>query len=65
MTSPKLALVTGDKDMNQDNTTAIYKQGFVANEFKGVKLFDIPGQTHSAPTKEWLEKVLDFLDTGK
>lgn len=61
----RLALVTGDKDMNQDNTTAIYKQGFVANEFKGVKLFDIPGQTHSAPSKEWLEKVLDFLDTGK
>jgi predicted esterase len=61
----RIALVTGDKDMNQDNTKAIYEQGFLANDFKGVKLFDIPGQTHSAPSKDWLEKVLSFLDAGK
>ncbi len=61
----RLALVTGEKDFNRDNTKAIYEQGFKANDFKGVKLFDIPGQAHGAPGKEWLEKVIDFLDTGK
>lgn len=61
----RLALVTGEKDFNLDNTRAIYEQGFKANEFKGVKLFEIPGQAHGAPSREWLDKVLDFLDTGK
>jgi hypothetical protein len=61
----RIALVTGSKDFNLDNTTAIYEQGFKANEFKHVKLFDIPGQGHGAPAKEWLEKTLDFLDEGK
>lgn len=61
----RFALITGDKDFNRDNTQAIYEQGFVANQFKGVKLFDIPNQGHNAPSKEWLEKVLQFLDTGK
>ena len=58
----RFALVTGEKDFNRDNTQAIYEQGFVANEFKAVKLFDIPGQSHSQPTGEWLEKALTFLD---
>ncbi|MES2598864.1 MAG: PHB depolymerase family esterase [Verrucomicrobiota bacterium] len=61
----RIVLVTGDKDFNQDNTKAIYEQGFQANEFKHVKLFDIPGQGHGAPAKEWLEKALDFLEDGK
>lgn len=64
-TESRIVLVTGDKDFNQDNTKAIYEQGFQANEFKHVKLLDIPGQGHSAPAKEWLEKALDFLDEGK
>lgn len=59
----RIVLVTGDKDFNLDNTRAVYEQGFMANEFKHVKLFDIPGQGHGAPAKEWLEKALKFLDT--
>lgn len=61
----RIVLVTGDKDFNQDNTKAIYEQGFQANDFKRVKLFDIPGQGHGAPAKQWLEKALDYLDEGK
>jgi dienelactone hydrolase len=61
----RLVLVTGDKDFNLDNTKAIYEQGFKANDFKHVTLFDIPGQGHNAPGKEWLEKALDYLDEGK
>jgi predicted esterase len=61
----RIALVTGSKDFNFDNTTVIYEQGFKTNAFKHVKLFDIPGQGHGAPAKEWLEKALEFLDEGK
>lgn len=61
----RFVLVTGDKDFNRDNTQAIYDQGFKANEFNHVKLFDIPGQGHNAPAKEWLEKALDFVDQGR
>lgn len=61
----RIVLVTGDKDFNQDNTKAIYEQGFQGNGFKHVKLFDIPGQGHGAPAKGWLEKALAFLDEGK
>jgi predicted esterase len=61
----RIVLVTGDKDFNLDNTKAVYEQGFMANEFKHVKLFDIPGQGHGAPAKEWLEKALKFLDEKK
>lgn len=61
----RIVLVTGDKDFNQDNTKAIYEQGFQGNGFKNVKLFDIPGQGHGAPAREWLEKSLTFLDEGK
>lgn len=64
-TESRIVLVTGDKDFNQDNTRAVHEQGFLANGFKQVKLFDIPGQGHGAPAKEWLEKALDFLDQGK
>jgi len=58
----RIALVTGEKDFNLDNTRAIYEQGFVANEFKQVRLFEIPGQGHGAPSAAWLEKVLDWMD---
>lgn len=61
----RIVLVTGDKDFNLDNTKAVYEQGFMANEFKHVKLFDIPGQGHGAPAKDWLEKALKFLDERK
>lgn len=60
-----IALITGEKDFNRDNTRAIYEQGFMANDFKHVKLFDIPGQAHGAPDKKWLEQVIEFLDGGK
>jgi dienelactone hydrolase len=61
----RFALITGDKDSNLDNTLAIYEQGFQSDDFKGVKLFQIPGQGHGAPEAKWLEKVIKFLDTGK
>jgi predicted esterase len=61
----RIVLVTGDKDFNRDNTQAVYEQGFQQNGFQHVRLFEIPGQGHGAPGKEWLEKALEFLDEGK
>ncbi|TDU81760.1 esterase/PHB depolymerase [Prosthecobacter fusiformis] len=61
----RFALITGDQDFNLDNTLSIYEQGFQGDGFKGVKLFQIPNQGHNAPDAKWLEKVIEFLDTGK
>ena len=61
----RIVLVTGSKDFNLDNTTAIYEQGFKANDFKHVTLFNIPGQGHGAPDKGWFKKALDYLDQKK
>jgi len=61
----RIVLVTGSKDFNLDNTTAIYEQGFKANDFKHVTLFDIPGQGHGAPDKGWFKKSLNYLDQKK
>ena len=44
----RFALVTGEKDFNRDNTRTLYEEGFKADGFQGVKLFDIPGQGHGA-----------------
>jgi len=61
----RFALITGDQDSNLDNTLAIYEQGFQQQGFKGTRLFQIPNQGHAAPDARWLEKVIQFLDTGK
>ncbi|MDZ4288943.1 MAG: PHB depolymerase family esterase [Prosthecobacter sp.] len=65
MTENRYALITGEKDFNRMNTRTLYEQGFTKEGFQAVKLFDIPGQPHSPPSAEWLEKVLDFLDKKK
>lgn len=61
----RFALITGDKDSNLDNTRTIYEQGFQTDKFKTAKLFVIPNQGHNPPDAKWLEKVIQFLDTGK
>lgn len=61
----RYALITGDNDSNLDNTLSVYEQGFMKDSFKGVRLFQIPNQGHSSPDAKWLEKVIEFLDTGK
>ncbi|HYF35759.1 MAG TPA: PHB depolymerase family esterase [Prosthecobacter sp.] len=65
ITENRYVLVTGEKDFNRVNTQTIYEQGFKKEGFQAVKLFDIPGQAHSPPSGEWLEKALDYLDKQK
>lgn len=61
----RYVLVTGEKDFNLKNTSAVYEDGFKKEGFKNVELMNIPGQGHQPPKAEWLKKALDYLDAGK
>jgi pimeloyl-ACP methyl ester carboxylesterase len=55
-------LITGEKDLNQAPVHAIYDQGFTAEKFKHVTLWDVPGMGHQSPPLEWFEKALDEVE---
>ncbi len=61
----RYVLVTGEKDFNRVNTRSAEEHGFRKEGFASVLLLDVPGQAHAPPKAEWLDKGLDFLDTGK
>lgn len=61
----RYVLVTGEKDFNRTNTRSAEEHGFRKEGFAGVLCLEVPGQAHAMPKAEWLEKGLDFLDTGK
>lgn len=61
----RYVLVTGDKDFNLKNTSAVYEDGFKKEGFKTVELMNIRGQGHQPPKAEWLKKALDILDAGR
>ena len=60
----RYVLVTGEKDFNLKNTSAVYENGFKKEGFKTVELMNVPGQGHQPPKAEWLAKAIDFLDAG-
>jgi predicted esterase len=61
----RYVLVTGEKDFNLKNTSAVYENGFKKEGFKSVELMNVPGQGHQPPKAEWLKKAIEFLDAGK
>ena len=61
----RYVLVTGEKDFNLKNTTAVYEDGFKKEGFQAVELMNIPGQGHQPPKAEWLKKAIEYLDAGK
>lgn len=61
----RYALVTGSKDFNLSNTSAVFERGFKKAGFSAVELFNIPGQGHAPPSGEWLSKCIDFMDDTK
>ncbi len=61
----RYVLVTGEKDFNLKNTSAVFENGFKKEGFKSVELMKIPGQAHQPPKAEWLKKALELLDAGK
>ncbi len=63
-TGCRYVLVTGEKDFNLKNTSAVFENGFKKEGFKSVELMNIPGQGHQPPKAEWLKKAIEFLDAG-
>ena len=63
-TGCRYVLVTGEKDFNLKNTSAVYENGFKKEGFKAVELINVPGQAHQPPKAEWLKKAIEFLDAG-
>jgi len=61
----RYVLVTGEKDFNLKNTSAVFENGFKKEGFKAVELMNVPGQGHQPPKAEWLKKAIEFLDAGK
>lgn len=61
----RYVLVTGEKDFNLKNTSAVFENGFKKEGFKAVELINVPGQGHQPPKAEWLKKAIEFLDVGK
>jgi predicted esterase len=61
----RYVLVTGEKDFNLGNTSAVFENGFKKEGFKHVELINVPGQGHQPPQAEWLKKAIEFLDEGK
>jgi predicted esterase len=61
----RYVLVTGEKDFNLKNTSAVFENGFKKEGFKTVELINVPGQGHQPPKAEWLKKAIEFLDAGK
>ena len=60
----RYVLVTGEKDFNLKNTSAVFENGFKKEGFKSVELLNVPGQGHQPPKAEWLKKAIEFLDAG-
>ncbi|MCB1232368.1 MAG: hypothetical protein KDN19_19125 [Verrucomicrobiae bacterium] len=61
----RFSLVTGSKDFNLANTRGAYENGFVAEGFQHVRLFEVPDHGHQPPPADWLERAIQFLDEGK
>jgi hypothetical protein len=61
----RFVLVTGDKDVNLQNTSAIYEQGFKQYGFAHVLYMQVPAMGHAIPSAEYLNRALDYLDSLK
>ncbi len=61
----RYVLFTGEKDFNRINTHAADEFGFRKEGFASVLCLEVPGLAHAMPEAQWLEKGLEFLDTGK
>ena len=61
----RFVLVTGEKDMNLQNTRAVFEHGFKQEGYKHVQLLEVPAMGHATPPAEWFDKGLNFLDNPK
>jgi predicted esterase len=61
----RYVLVTGEKDFNRQETQSAEENGFRKEGFASVLRLEVPGLGHAMPPANWLDKGLEFLDTGK
>jgi pimeloyl-ACP methyl ester carboxylesterase len=57
----RFALITGENDVNRENTRAVYEYGFKKYGFAHSLYLEVPKMSHSNPPDDWLEKAVQFL----
>jgi len=59
--SSRFVLLTGESDMNRQNTKDVLEKGFQYNRFRNVLYLEVPGMGHAIPSAAYLKHALDFL----
>ena len=59
--SGRFVLLTGENDINRDNTKAVMEKGFKINGFRNVLYLEEPGMGHTMPNMDYLRMALDFM----
>jgi len=57
----RFVLLTGDQDINRENTHEVWRQGFEREGFRHVRYVEVPGLKHALPSAEVLSKALEFV----
>lgn len=63
--SGRFVLLTGENDMNRENTKTVMKEGFLKDGFNQVLCLELPGMKHAMPGAVEFNRALDYLDAGK
>lgn len=61
----RFVLLTGEHDMNRENTKILVEKGFLQDGFSQILYLEVPGMKHDLPGAIDLSNALDYLDTGK
>jgi predicted esterase len=59
--SRRFVLLTGDLDINRENTHEVWQKGFQHEGFQHVHYLEVPGLKHTLPSAEVLGTALDFV----
>jgi dienelactone hydrolase len=57
----RYVLMTGDKDFNLDNTTAVYN-AYLKEGYQHVTLLQVPDMSHDVPDADWFEKGIAAME---
>jgi predicted esterase len=57
----RYVLLTGEKDMNRENTQTVCTNGFKRNGFANVNYVEVPGMSHAVPSADELGRALGYL----
>lgn len=61
----RFVLLTGENDVNRENTKLVLEKGFQHEGFRNVLYLEVPGMKHALPGAEVLNTALDYLDGNK